>query len=87
MQIIWELYDANGNFVNRITASDENYVKDICEVSGWSYKALQEDKSFVIPEQPNPLTLTNEKIKALDSRQDFIEDCIAEMATQVYKED
>ncbi len=34
--------------------------------------------------KPAPADLTQEQIKAISDRQDFLEDCIAEMATQVY---
>lgn len=87
MQMVWELYDRNGDVCDLVSASDETFIKELCEENGWTYKAIREDKSFIIPETPNPTTLTNEKIKALDTRQDFIEDCIAEMAMQVYEEE
>lgn len=86
MQMIYELYDSYGNVKNRITASKESVVRSICQENGYEYKVVQEDKSFDHLNQIDLDHLTNEKIKAISEQQDFIEDCIAEMAMRVYEE-
>lgn len=84
--MVYELYDRSGDMVNCITASNEEIVKDLCDEKGWTYKAIREDESFIISSQPKFETLTDAKIIAIGERQEFIEDCIAEMAAKIYKE-
>lgn len=84
--MVYELYDKSDNMVNCITASNEEIVNDLCHENGWTYKAIGEDTSFTIPNQSSFETLTDAKISAIGERQEFIEDCIAEMAAQIYKE-
>ncbi len=59
-----------------ITVSD---MGGIPVVTSWTPGVKPEPQP--IPPQPAPL---DSQVKAISDRQDFLEDCIAEMATQVY---
>lgn len=84
----WYIYRANGKLDNVIVA-EEDFVKKFCASMGYTYKlrpSIQSTEEPIVEEPPDdPKTLT-QKVKAVDQRQEFLEDCIAEMAMQVYSE-
>lgn len=74
----WKIYDSMGNHINTIYGYESN-VKKCCEMLGNTY----EYDSTPIQEQPP----NSSDIGTLSQRLDLVEDCIAEMAMQVYKEE
>lgn len=72
----------NGTQINTIVA-DENFVNHYCEEMGYTYEPTSEESS--IPEvKPPSNELLEAQIQATSDRQEFLEDCIAEMATLLY---
>lgn len=72
----------NGKYANGIVAS-EDFINEYCRENGYTYKKVeQEEKKNHFPEQ-NP-NLPDQRIIAVSDRIDFLEDCIAEMAVQIY---
>lgn len=86
----FELYREE-QLVNSI-AADLSFVKAYCKAEGLTYRQLPESQALPVPApQPDPvLTLQEEnkllkaQIKAQADRQEFLEDCIAEMAVELY---
>lgn len=76
----WIIYDSEGNEINRI-AADEDFTKALCEENGWIYKAynpVSHDIEIIA------VVSDTSKINVISDRIDFLEDCVAEMAMQVY---
>lgn len=73
----WKIYDSLGNHINTIYG-DEKSVKECCRMMGTTYEY---DST---PERPTPPKSYD--TATLSQRLDLVEDCIAEMAMQVYKE-
>lgn len=84
---IWDLYDSNGNWVNSVRGTEKN-IKSLCEEEGYTYlySYTENDDDRTITEGP-VIDYLNAQIHVVDNRVDFIEDCIAEMAMEVYKEE
>lgn len=81
--MIFNLYDKDGNYVNGITSSLE-FVKDYCKQNGYTYVEEIRNTSQVSSVIEPEVDLQEAKIQAVSDRQDFLEDCIAEMAMQIY---
>lgn len=74
----YSIYDQSGARINQIVASEE-FVKSYCTKRGWTYSlsetfvpGLSEDR------------LQKERLNMLEQSVDFLSDCIAEMATEIY---
>ncbi len=64
----------------RVTVLPEDDISDYLFIAGeYVYAPLPRD-----PEQPDELTLLRAQVRALSDRNEFMEDCIAEMAMLVY---
>ena len=72
----------NGEVVGITTSPDELHVKDFFEVTEEEFVELEKKFGDVRPKED----LTKDQIQALSDRQEFLEDCIAEMALTVYQE-
>lgn len=74
----------NGKYVNGIVAS-EDFILEYCRKNGYTYREIQREDppAFIVENNPK---LSDQKITAVSDRMDFLEDCIAEMAMQVYSE-
>ncbi len=89
---VYEIF-VNGVFQNRIRAS-EAYVKKKYSKPGYSYVKIRDadNEKFIAPDQTamkiGELTEENNLLKAqvqaLTNHNDFLEDCITEMAQIVY---
>lgn len=81
--MIFDIYK-NGKYINGIVG-DEDFTKRYCLENGYTYKIVRgkepDNNQQLIETNPH---LSEEKINAVSDRIDFLEDCIAEMATQVY---
>lgn len=75
---IYNIYDSNEKLVERIVAS-ESFTKSYCEKKGCTY-SLSETYSQGISEE----RLQKERVTILEQSVDFLSDCIAEMATEIY---
>lgn len=81
--MMFNLYK-NGEYVNGIEATLE-IVKKYCEEKGYTYveiPVVKREKETLKPDE----IISEYKIQAVSDRLDFVEDCIAEMAMQVYSE-
>lgn len=81
----WIIYH-DSEQINTIVASEE-YVKHYCQNNNYTYK---KDNTIDVTE-PNPVVILQQEnkllkaqVQAASDRSDFLEDCIAEMATIVY---
>ena len=64
----------------RVEALPEGNISDyLYTEEGYTYDPLPRD-----PEQPDEITLLRAQVQALSERNEFMEDCIAEMAEMVY---
>lgn len=84
---VWNIYDKNGTHVNTVCGTKEN-IDILCQMEGYTCELSHEeneDDKIVKDETVN--NYLSAQIKAVDDRVDFIEDCIAEIATEVYKEE
>lgn len=89
---VYEIF-MNGVFQNRIRAS-EMYVKKNYSKNGYSYikirdadntrNAIPDQTAIRIGELTNENVLLKAQIQALTNQNDFLEDCITEMAQVVY---
>lgn len=89
---VYEIF-VNGVFQNRIRAS-ETYVKKKYSKPGYSYikirdadnaKTIASDQTAMkIGELTNENVLLKAQIQALTNQNDFLEDCITEMAQIIY---
>ncbi len=71
-------YGAEGQ--PRVAVLPEDDISDYLFIAGeYVYDPLPRD-----PEQPDELTLLRAQVRALSDRNEFMEDCIAEMAMLVY---
>ena len=78
LSVTEDQYGAEGQ--PRTDALPEGDVSDYLYVNGqYVYDPLPRD-----PEQPDELTLLRAQVRALSERNEFMEDCIAEMAMLVY---
>lgn len=80
----YEIYH-NTTLINTIIC-DPDYIEEYCELGEYSYKELSEPIKTEMGQTsdiPNNKTLSA-KIQAIIDQQSFLEDCIAEMATEVY---
>lgn len=79
----------NGEEINRI-AAEEEFVKKYTSKMGYTYKLITvECDELKSPEErltelEKENTLLKAQLQAQADRSEFIEDCIAEMAMQVY---
>lgn len=82
----FDLYK-DGVYVNGIESSLER-VQKYCAEMGYTYVNVTKPRDDVDLSEIFRMEQRREKekIAALSDRQDFIEDCIAEMAMQVYSE-
>ena len=72
----------DGDYVNTIVA-DEEFIKQYAKDMGYEYEMRPDPEPDPTPSGPTEAPLT-EKLSAMEERQEFLEDCIAEMALQVY---
>lgn len=70
-----------------VEMTDESKTLDYKYVDGELVELTPEEKSEYYPDQSNisDIELLKAQIQAISERNDFIEDCIAEMATEVYQ--
>lgn len=70
-----------------VEMTDESETLNYKYVDGELVELTPEEKSEYYPEQSNisDIELLKAQIQAISERNDFIEDCIAEMATEVYQ--
>lgn len=78
--MIYKIFE-NGEHVDTIVA-DYDFIIQYCKDNNYSYE-LVEDESTTSPE-PDPVELLQAQLKAAIDRQEFLEDCIVEMATKLY---
>lgn len=81
----WHIYRPDGSLENTI-AADEDFVQEYCREHGFTYA----ERVLESPTEPynEPVDLLNplyQQVKANTDRQEFLEDCIAEMAMSVYE--
>lgn len=85
--MVYDLYK-NGTYVNGVVGSLE-FIEKYCAEMGYTYKDVTHkysDKSEDLNLFNQNDSLESKQIKAVSDRLDFIEDCMAEMAVQVYSE-
>ncbi len=70
----------NGKTIN-IIESDSFFIKTYCDKNGYSYI---EDPAKQLKNKVKIAASFEAQLNATLERQEFLEDCIAEMATQVY---
>lgn len=70
-----------------VEMTDESETLNYKYVDGELVELTPEEKSEYYPEQSNisDIELLKAQIQAISERNDFIEDCIGEMATEVYQ--
>lgn len=70
-----------------VEMTDESETLNYKYVNGELVELTPEEKSEYYPEQSNTsdIELLKAQIQAISDRNDFIEDCIGEMATEVYQ--
>lgn len=70
-----------------VEMTDESETLNYKYVNGELVELTPEEKSKYYPEQSNisDIELLKAKIQAISDRNDFIEDCIAEMCMEVYQ--
>ena len=70
-----------------VELNDESETLDYKYIDGELVELTPEEKSEYYPEQSNisDIELLKAQIQAISERNDFIEDCIAEMAMEVYQ--
>lgn len=73
----------NGSYFNTVIG-EENFVKAYAETNGLTYEVDATDKPVTVEELVLSFKLLKAQFRAQTERSDFIEDCIAEMAVQVY---
>lgn len=77
---------SDGKRVNRIVAS-ESFAQAYCQQHGYTYTMEEEpEREFVEPE-PEPIdetALLRAQVAMLQEQQTFLEDCLLEMAEEVY---
>ena len=73
----------NGSYFNTVIG-EENFVKTYAEKNGLTYEVDATDKPVTVEELVLSFKLLKAQFQAQTERSDFIEDCIAEMAVQVY---
>lgn len=87
MTMVFKILDRNGNIANIIEA-DKDFARSLAEEIGGTYErirssTIREKEPLEILKDENKLLKA--QIQAQQERSDFIEDCIAEMAMEVYK--
>lgn len=70
-----------------VEMTDESETLNYKYVDGELVELTPEEKSEYYPDQPNisDIELLKAQIQAISERNDFIEDCIAEMTMEVYQ--
>lgn len=86
---VYEIYDGS-SLVNTIV-SDESFVSSYCSKNGYTYKYKQQEDALPEPTAEERIAILEkesnlliQQIGVLSDRNDFLEDCIAEMAGVVY---
>lgn len=81
--MIFNLFDKDGLYVNGIKASLE-FVQDYCAEHNYTFSEEIRDPATAYKNSEVNNANPEAKIQAISDRQDFLEDCIAEMAMQIY---
>lgn len=81
----WHIYRPDGSLENTI-AADEDFVQEYCRENGFTYaERVLESSTESYNEPVDLLNPIYQQVKANADRQEFLEDCIAEMAVSVYE--
>lgn len=82
------VFSSPNNITGDMIESDiDEDITDIIYKDGTIRKMTEEEKEEFYPEQSNisDIELLKAQIQVISDRNDFIEDCIAEMAMEVYQ--